>query len=239
MTGVARSRTRIGHDTCLKGFTGREHIDSMVLLSSSVQPGGVNEVQTITINGGPTGGTFTLTFRGATTGAIAFDAAASAVEDALEGLSTIGNGEVRVTGSAGGPYAVEFMGSLGRQNVDAMTASGAGLTGGTTPSVSVTTTTAGDSTDAGKYVMRMGTALTKVPGNPTKVREFTAQGGEAIIGISYRSFELLPEQVMQGLDVDVACVDFGAKFDKQKIKNYATHEAALIAWAETRACVFD
>lgn len=102
-----------------------------------------NEVQTVTITGGPTGGTFTLTFSGQTTSAIAYNASASTVQTALAALSTIGSGNVSVSGSNGGPYTVTFTGTLGNKNVAAMTASGAGLTGGTSPSVSVATTTAG------------------------------------------------------------------------------------------------
>ena len=102
-----------------------------------------NEKQTVTVNGSPTGGTFTLTFGGQTTAAIAHNAAASVVEAALELLSTIGQGNVQVTGSAGGPYTVEFVGNLAKTNVAAMTADGASLTGGTTPSVTVATATAG------------------------------------------------------------------------------------------------
>jgi len=104
---------------------------------------GTNEQQTATITGTPTGGTFTLTFAGATTATIAYDAAASAVQSALELLSTIGAGNVKVTGSAGGPYTVEFINDLADTNVAAMTASGAGLTGGTTPGVTIATAAAG------------------------------------------------------------------------------------------------
>jgi hypothetical protein len=102
-----------------------------------------NEVQTVTITGSPTGGTFTLTFGGQTTGAIAYNAAASAVQTALEALSTIGVGNVVVSGSAGGPYTVNFVNDLGNTNVAAMTASGASLTGGTSPGVTIATATAG------------------------------------------------------------------------------------------------
>lgn len=104
---------------------------------------GANEKQTVTISGSPTGGTFTLTLSGQTTAAIAFNAAASAVEAALELLSTIGQGNVQVTGNAGGPYTVEFVGDLADQNIAAMTADGASLTGGTTPAVAIATATAG------------------------------------------------------------------------------------------------
>jgi hypothetical protein len=48
--------------------------------------GGVDEQQTVTITGGPTGGGFTLTFEGNTTRQIAFNADAKAVEAALKEL---------------------------------------------------------------------------------------------------------------------------------------------------------
>jgi P22 coat protein - gene protein 5 len=99
------------------------------------------EVQTVTITGTPTGGTFTLTFNGQTTAGIAFNAAASAVQTALNNLSNLDG--VVVTGSAGGPYTVTF-GSAG--NVNPLTASGSGLTGGTSPAVAVTTATGGSPT---------------------------------------------------------------------------------------------
>jgi hypothetical protein len=104
---------------------------------------GAHETQTVTITGVPTGGTFTLTFDGQTTAAIAFNATAATVEAALEALSTIGQGNVQVTGAAGGPYTVEFVGELADVNVSAMTADGSGLTGGTTPGVTIATATAG------------------------------------------------------------------------------------------------
>lgn len=87
-----------------------------------------NEVQTVTITGSPTGGDFTLTFSGQTTDPIAFDAAAAAVESALEALSNLAPADVAVSGSAGGPYTVTFAGAYRNTDVPALTASGAGLT---------------------------------------------------------------------------------------------------------------
>lgn len=103
----------------------------------------VREVQTATVTGGPTGGTFTLTYDGQTTAPIAYNADAAAVEAALVALSNISPGDVTVTGNAGGPYTVTFGGSKYGVNVSQITASGAGLTGGTTPSVTTATTTQG------------------------------------------------------------------------------------------------
>lgn len=85
---------------------------------------------TVTIGGSPSGGTFTLTFAGQTTSGIAYNAAASAVQSALEALSTVGSGNATVTGSAGGPYTVviDVPGTL--------TGSGASLTPSGTVTVS-------------------------------------------------------------------------------------------------------
>jgi hypothetical protein len=89
----------------------------------------IDNLQTVSL-GSPSAGNFTLTYKSQTTATIAYNAAASAVQSALEALSTIDVGDVTVTGSAGGPYAVVFGGTLA-QDVTAMTGSGAGLTGGT------------------------------------------------------------------------------------------------------------
>jgi hypothetical protein len=102
----------------------------------------VNEVQTLTITGTPTGGTWTATFGGQTTDPIAYNATAAVVQAALAKLSTIKAGNVLVTGSAGGPYTVTFVGALGATNVGAITTADA-LTGGTSPEVTVAQTTAG------------------------------------------------------------------------------------------------
>lgn len=104
-----------------------------------------NEVQRVTITGSPTGGTFTLTWSGQTTSAIAYNASAAAVQTALENLSNIDPGDVNVTGGPGPgtPYDVEFRGRLAQADQPAMTASGAGLTGGSSPAVAISTTTPG------------------------------------------------------------------------------------------------
>lgn len=105
----------------------------------------VNERQKVVVDA--TGGTFTLTYDGQTTAAIAFNAAASAVAAALEALSNIGVGDVAVAGgpgNAGGsaPYYVTFQGALEEQDVAQLTASAASLTGGAS-TVTISTTTPG------------------------------------------------------------------------------------------------
>lgn len=102
-----------------------------------------NEVQEVVINGAPTGGTFTLTFDGATTGLIAFNATAASIIGALEALSTITPGDVIVRGDAINGFEVEFVGSLTLVNTPQITADATGLTGGTAPSITTKTTSVG------------------------------------------------------------------------------------------------
>jgi len=104
---------------------------------------GEDEVATATITGTPTGGTFTLTFGGDETAAIAYDAAASAVQSALEALDSIGPGNVSVSGSAGGPYTITFINDLADENVGAITSDPASLTGGTDEDVVIAVTNEG------------------------------------------------------------------------------------------------
>lgn len=111
-------------------------------LTNSVSSTGTNEVQSVTISGGPTGGSFTLTFKGNTTAAIAHNATGATVQTALEPLPSIGAGNVTVTGSGGGPHTVTFVGFLSSKDVEQMTAT-SNLTGGTSPAVTVATSTQG------------------------------------------------------------------------------------------------
>lgn len=114
---------------------------------------GTSEVQTVTITGTPTGGTFTLTYAGQTTAPIAYNANAAAVQAALEALSNIGAGNVVGAGGAlpGTPVTITFAGALANQVIATMTADGSALTGGTSPAVSVAKTTPGTAgTFAGK-----------------------------------------------------------------------------------------
>jgi hypothetical protein len=94
-----------------------------------ITTGGTNEQQTVTISGTPTGGTFTLTFNGQTTTAIAYNAISSVVLSALIALSNIRTGDVTVTGGPGPgtPYVVTFAGQFASEDgasIPQMTATG-------------------------------------------------------------------------------------------------------------------
>jgi hypothetical protein len=56
--------------------------------------------------GQQTGGSFTLTYGGKTTSQLAFSATAAQIQIALGNLSSIGSGNVNVSGAAGGPFAI-------------------------------------------------------------------------------------------------------------------------------------
>lgn len=115
------------------------------VFNQTVPAAGTDEVQTVTVTGTPTGGTYTLTFSGQTTAGIAYNAAASAVQSALEALSNIAPGDVVCGGGPhpGTPVTVTFGGAYDGADVPQMTASAASLTGGTSPAVTVSTTTPG------------------------------------------------------------------------------------------------
>lgn len=103
----------------------------------------VNEVQTVTITGAPTGGTFKLQYVGQKTAAIAYNATAATVKTELVALSTIGEDNVTVAGAVGGPYTVTFVGELAATDVALLVKKAGGLTGGTSPDVTVAETTKG------------------------------------------------------------------------------------------------
>lgn len=104
-----------------------------------------DEVQTLT-EGGSGLTSYTITLDGQTTASIDDDATAAQVQAALELLSTVGAGNVLVTGGplASGAFTVTFRGDLANTDVAAMTTTPTGGTG----TVVVATSTAGGA-DAG------------------------------------------------------------------------------------------
>ena len=91
-----------------------------------------NEVQTVTLVDGPTGGIWTLTYGAETTVDLAFDAAAATVEAALQSLTGLSG--VTVTRSGSGTqvdpyvYEVTFLGSLAGKNANQLVSNGVRLT---------------------------------------------------------------------------------------------------------------
>lgn len=103
---------------------------------------GFNEVQRVALDA--TGGTYTLTFDGQTTSALAFDASAAQIQTALEALSTIGAGNVSVADEGGAQWfrhvLVAFSGTLAKTNVPQLTGDESAIIGpGFGLSISTTT----------------------------------------------------------------------------------------------------
>lgn len=151
----------IGIDTFIKtvlGLPERWEVSMQAIL--------FDEVQTLAITGTPTGGTFTLTYDGQTTAAIAYNASAATVQTALEALSNIAPGDVACTGGTlpGTAVVVTFGGSLADTNVPLMTTNSGSLTGGTSPTASVVETTSGG-LKGRVYVRKDGTAWQEITGD--------------------------------------------------------------------------
>lgn len=82
---------------------------------------GQNEIQRIDFTLVPDTGTWSINFNGKTTSLLQFNADAAAIQAALSALSTVGLGNVSVSGSYAVGYTVQFLNTLGLQNVPLMT----------------------------------------------------------------------------------------------------------------------
>ncbi len=127
-------------------------------------PGNVptNEHQSLTIDA--TGGTYSLSYEGEPTSAIAFDATATEVQMALEAIAQIGPGNVSVTGAAGGPYDIEFQGTKADTDVSELSADPTNLSGGA-QSATVATTAQGADAPEICLIATGNTCKAGVPGN--------------------------------------------------------------------------
>ncbi len=97
----------------------------------------IDNLQTVTIGGGATGGTFTLGYKGQTTAPITYSAAltSATVNTAFQLLSTVLT-NCTVTGGAGGPYTFTFSGTLAN-DMSPVIATNVSLSGGTPTIASV------------------------------------------------------------------------------------------------------
>lgn len=104
-----------------------------------------DEIQTVTITGTPTGGTFVLRFGGQNTTALNWNCSSSDMQTALRALSSITGSNVIVTGGPGPgtPFIVEFTGTMGYASQALITLQTNSLTGGSSPSVTITEFEAG------------------------------------------------------------------------------------------------
>ena len=105
----------------------------------------IPDVQTLSVSGTPTGGTFTLTFNNQTTAAIPFNATSAQVQAALTALSSIGPGNIVCTGGPlpSASVTITFAGQLASGPQPLIAAGGNSLTSATTPQPTIVHTTSG------------------------------------------------------------------------------------------------
>lgn len=157
----------------------------------------VADVQTITVSGTPTGGSFRLSFMGQTTAAIAYNAAAAAVQAALEALTTIGTGGVVCSGGAfpGTPVVVTFAGDLVNRWQPLVTLYSNSLTGGSSPTATIAHTTPGGAAggmwraydDAQSDGTNIARAIVELDTEVSSFGNHTSGGGEWAAGSYQKS----------------------------------------------------
>lgn len=103
---------------------------------------GTNEVQSVTVTGTPTGGTYRLVIFGQTTDPIAYNASNATLQGILDALDAIDPGDVVVTGTSTA-RVLTFGGKYAAEDVPQVAAANVALTGGTSPNVTTSTTTPG------------------------------------------------------------------------------------------------
>lgn len=142
-----------------------------------VNTGNASAVHTETLTAD--GGTRRLGYKGQWTSNLAWNAADSALESALEGLSTIGAGNIVVAGS--GPYTYTFAGDLANTDVDLLDVDDALLEDGGAPGTgsSVIAETTPGST--GSFVYTFGGALGNQAIDMMVVNGFNLEGGTSVI----------------------------------------------------------
>jgi hypothetical protein len=192
---------------------------------------GTSEVQTATVTGSPTGGTFTLTYAGQTTAAIAFNATAATVQLALQALTNIGTGyeglattsgyttfpgAVAVTGSAGGPYTITFQGALATTKVATMTATSS-LTGGSSPGVTIAVGTAGVTAHYPNGYIPSGCAIAQVTATglygPYDATQ--SNGQQTVFGFTYADVRAVWLNNTVAAEVGTGAVVYNAVISKQ------------------------
>jgi hypothetical protein len=135
MSAEATGEGRVTVSAVSDVVTGLKTASGAFAVGEEISGAGIPEHTTVVEVGVGTG-TLTLS-AGVTVGgsevalsaAIPFDASAAQVRAALESLPSIGAGNVGVTGVVGGPYKVEFTGSLAHERLPVLTAGALTLVG--------------------------------------------------------------------------------------------------------------
>ena len=123
-----------------------------------------SSITVIQLYNGATGGTFTITIDGETTGTITYNAAAGTVDTTLEALASITSTTVTGAGTSGNPWIITF---VTPGSVATFTTDDSGLTGGT-PSSTATVTTGNVLDKADNIRLRVQIDEYKAKSNPIR-----------------------------------------------------------------------
>ena len=143
-----------------------------------------NERQVLTRVHTASGGTFRITFDGQQTGTIAWNASAATVETALEALSNLAPADVAVSGSAGGPWTVDFAGVYAGLDVPLMTIDAASLTGGDTGANEIQRLSLSGTTSPSTFKLRRTDTLAETASMTTPVSAATVDTQVTALGYS-------------------------------------------------------
>jgi flagellar hook-associated protein 2 len=194
----------------LSGYTASDFTVSQAAQDSKIKVDGfpstsaVSEEQTVSLTGATgAGDTYTLTYRGETTADIAYNAIASEIEDALELLSTVNEGDISVADAPlSDGMTFTFSSSLG--NVDLIMIDDSSLVSAT---ASISETTAGSD----GYINRSSNTIDDViAGITLHLHDTTDAGGEKI------TLTRDIESVKDKLDSLVLAYNSAVEFIKEK-----------------------
>ena len=153
--------------------------DSKIKVDGFPSTSAASEVQTVTLgtapNNVPDGGTFTLTYRGETTAAIAWDASAATIQAALEALSSVNSGDITVSGAISNGVTFTFANTLG--DVDLLMLNSSLTDGGVPVTASIAETTKGSD----GYISRSSNTVDDaIHGVTLHLHDTTTAAGEQI-----------------------------------------------------------
>lgn len=192
----------------------------------TVQAGdGVNEVQTLTITGSPTGGTFRLTtpvaLGGETTDPIPWNATPAQVQRALQRLPNIGRDGVVCAGTAlpSGSITITFRGRWAAQAIAPLTSTD-NLTGGSTPAAAIAETVAGAT---GTVLTPAGTGVAAGAYLWTSTKRTGSQAKSAEIVVAYEGNDVW--KLGQGFGISQLSID--AQATMQATLLGLTHEEVI------------
>ena len=139
-TGADQMDGGAGTNTVLESDVPRAVLSGTTLAATLDIADGLSQRVEIRLATTVTGGTFRLSFRGATTAPISYHASGTALLDALERLGVFDKGDVVVGSPAAGAWNLAFVGKEGARPQTDVTADSTALTGGL---VTVTVATVG------------------------------------------------------------------------------------------------